>query len=71
MNHTSADDQQGATAILYGLDTIALMKRQEAELEVAEFLMLRFLLGVTRMDNQSISEGYEKFGDKRETVEMF
>lgn len=47
------------------------MKRQEAELEVAEFLMLRFLLGVTRMDNQSISEGYEKFGDKRETVEMF
>lgn len=29
------------------------MKRQEAELEV----------GVTRMDNQSISEGYEKFGD--------
>ena len=32
-----------------GLETVALTKRQEAE-EVAELKMLRFSLGVTRMD---------------------
>ena len=37
-------------AMLYGLETVALMKRQEAEMEVAELKMLRFSLGVTRMD---------------------
>ena len=37
-------------AMLYGLETVALTKRQEAELEVAELKMLRFSLGVTRMD---------------------
>ncbi|KAF7655639.1 hypothetical protein LDENG_00052670, partial [Lucifuga dentata] len=37
-------------AMLYGLETVALRKRQEAELEVAETKMLRFSLGVTRMD---------------------
>ena len=37
-------------AMLYGLDTVALTKRQEAEMEVAELKMLRFSLGVTRMD---------------------
>ncbi|RXN38888.1 Retrovirus-related Pol poly LINE-1 [Labeo rohita] len=37
-------------AMLYGLETAALKKRQEAELEVAELKMLRFSLGVTRMD---------------------
>ena len=36
-------------AMLYGLET-ALTKRQEAEMEVAEVSMLRFSLGVTRMD---------------------
>ncbi|KAF7651093.1 hypothetical protein LDENG_00116160 [Lucifuga dentata] len=36
--------------MLYGLETVALRKRQEAELEVAETKMLRFSLGVTRMD---------------------
>ena len=35
-------------AMLYGLETVALMKRQEAEM--AELKMLRFSLGVTRMD---------------------
>ena len=34
----------------YGLETVALTSRQEAELEVAEMKMLRFSLGVTRMD---------------------
>ena len=38
-------------AMLYGLETVALTKRQEAEMEVAELKMLRFSLGVTRMHN--------------------
>ena len=38
-------------AMLYGLETVALTKRQEAEIEVAELKMLRFSLGVTRMDS--------------------
>ena len=38
-------------AMLYGLETVALTKRQEAEMEVAELIMLRFSLGVTIMDN--------------------
>ena len=37
-------------AMLYGLEAVALAKRQEAEMEVAELTMLRFSLGVTRMD---------------------
>ena len=37
-------------AMLYGLETVALTKRQEAEMEVAELKMLRFSLGVARMD---------------------
>ena len=37
-------------AMLYGLETVALTKRQEAEMEVAELKMLRFSLGVTTMD---------------------
>ena len=37
-------------AMLFGLETVSLRKRQEAELEVAEMKMLRFSLGVTRMD---------------------
>ncbi|KAI5085808.1 hypothetical protein C0J45_1025, partial [Silurus meridionalis] len=37
-------------AMLYGLETVALSKRQETELEVAELKMLRFSLGVTKMD---------------------
>ncbi len=37
-------------AILYGLEVVALTKRQEKELEVAELKMLQFSLRVTRMD---------------------
>ncbi|KAK3548966.1 hypothetical protein QTP70_022654, partial [Hemibagrus guttatus] len=37
-------------AMLYGLETVSLRKRQESELEVAELKMLRFALGVTRLD---------------------
>ena len=29
-------------AMLYGLETVVLMKRQEADMEVAELKMLRF-----------------------------
>ncbi|KAK3565192.1 hypothetical protein QTP86_000998 [Hemibagrus guttatus] len=36
--------------MLYGLETVLLRKRQEADLEVAELKMLRFSLGVTRLD---------------------
>ena len=36
--------------MLYGWETVALTKRHEAEMEVAELKMLRFSLGVTRMD---------------------
>ena len=38
-------------AMLYGLKPMALTKRQEVEMEVAELKLLRFSLGVTRMDN--------------------
>ena len=56
-------------AMLYGLETVALTKSQEAELEVAELKMLRFVLGVTRMDrirNEYIrwSTQIGRFGDK-------
>ncbi|KAK3518089.1 hypothetical protein QTP70_033314, partial [Hemibagrus guttatus] len=34
----------------HGLETVSLRKRQESELEVAELKMLRFSLGVTRLD---------------------
>ena len=40
---------------LSGLE--ALRKRQEAELEVAEVQILRFSVGVMRMDRQRASEG--------------
>ncbi|KAK3515291.1 hypothetical protein QTP70_013489 [Hemibagrus guttatus] len=37
-------------AMLYGLETVSLRKRQESGLEEAELKMLRFSLGVTRLD---------------------
>ena len=37
-------------AMMYGLETVAVTKRHEAELEVAELKMLRFAMGVTRLD---------------------
>ena len=36
--------------MMSGLETVGLMKRQEANLKVAEMKNLRFALGVTRMD---------------------
>ena len=37
-------------AIVYGLDTVAVIKKQVEEMEVAEMKMLRFAMGVTRKD---------------------
>ncbi|XP_060776632.1 uncharacterized protein LOC132886093, partial [Neoarius graeffei] len=37
-------------AVMYGLETVPLTKRQEAKLEVVELRMLRFVMGVTRLD---------------------
>ena len=37
-------------AMVYGRETVVPTQRQEAEMEVAELKMLRFSLGVTRMD---------------------
>ena len=56
-------------AMLYGLETVALTKRQETEMEVAELKMLLFSLGVTRMDkirNEYIrwTAQVGKFGEK-------
>ena len=56
-------------AMLYGLEIVALTKRQEAEMEVAELKMLRFSLGVTIMDkirNEYIrgTAQVRKFGEK-------
>ena len=36
--------------VVYGLETVAPTKTQEAECEAAEMKMLRFSLGVTRSD---------------------
>ena len=37
-------------AIVYGLETVAIKKKQVKEMEVAEIKMLRFAMGVTRKD---------------------
>ena len=47
-------------AMLYGLETVALTKRQEAEMEVAELKMLRSKLGVTK-SGMSTSEGQHRW----------
>ena len=57
-------------AMLYGLETVTLTKRQETEMEVAELKKrLRFSLGATRMDkirNEYIRGTAQvgKFGEK-------
>ena len=37
-------------AMVYGLETVAVTKKQVGEMEVAEMKMLRFAMGVTRKD---------------------
>ena len=36
--------------MVYGLETVAVTKKQVEEMEVAELKMLRFAMGVTRKD---------------------
>ena len=36
--------------MVYGLETVAVTKKQVEEMEVAEMKMLRFAMGVTRKD---------------------
>ena len=36
--------------MVYGLETVAVTKKQMEEMEVAEMKMLRFVMGVTRKD---------------------
>lgn len=36
--------------MMQGLDIVALPKRQRVELEIAKLKMLRFSLGITRME---------------------
>ncbi|KAK3574608.1 hypothetical protein QTP86_011520 [Hemibagrus guttatus] len=62
-------------AMLYGLETVSLRKRQESELEVAELKMLRFSLGVTRLDrirNEYIRETAHvgRLGDKIREIRL-
>lgn len=45
-----------------GLSTVALSKRQEVEEEVAEPRMLRFSLGVTRMERIRVKEMRDSWG---------
>lgn len=45
--------------MMFGFETVALGKRQEAKPEVAELKRLRFSLGVTRTDrirNESVGQ---------------
>ncbi|KAI5606440.1 hypothetical protein C0J50_1939, partial [Silurus asotus] len=59
--------------MLYGLETVALRKRQEVELEVAELKMLRFLLGGTTKDriiNEFIREHVGRFEDNVREVRL-
>ena len=51
--------------MLYGSETVALTKRQEAEMEVAELKMLRFSLAVTRMDNTQPVSGMSRLEGRR------
>ena len=37
-------------AMVYGLETVAVTKKQVEEMEVAEMKMLKFAMGVTRKD---------------------
>ena len=39
-------------AMLYGMETVAVTKRQLEKMEVAELKMVRWALGVTRKDNK-------------------
>ena len=49
-------------AMLYGMETVAMTKRQGRKMELAEMIMLRFSLGVTRMSRFRNEEIRERLG---------
>ena len=55
-------------AMVYGLETVAVTKKQVEEMEVAEIKMLRFTMGVTRKDK--IRNEHIKSTVKVERLEM-
>ena len=55
-------------AMVYGLETVAVTKKQVEEMEVAEMKMLRFAMGVTR--NDKIRNEYIRTTVKVERLEM-
>lgn len=62
-------------AILYVLETVALTRRQETELDVTKLMMLRFLLGVSRIERirneyTSRTAQVKWFGDKAREVRL-
>ena len=54
--------------VVYGLETVAVTKKQVEEMEVAEIKMLRFAVGVTRKDK--IRNEYIRGTVKVERLEM-
>ena len=55
-------------AMVYGLETVAVTKKQVEEMKVAEMKMLRFVMGVTRKDK--IRNEYIRSTIKRERLGM-
>ena len=47
-------------AMLYGMETVPVTKRNEKQMEVAEMKILRFSLGITRLDKVKNSEVKER-----------
>ena len=61
--------------MVYGLETVAITKKQVEEMEVAEMKMLRFAMGVTRKDkirNEYIRDTVkvERLGMKMREVKL-
>ena len=54
--------------MVYGIETVAVTKKQVEEMEVAEMKMLRFSMGVTRKDK--IRNGYMRSTVKIERLGM-
>ena len=55
-------------AMVYGLETMAVTKKQMKEMEIAEMKMLRFAMGMTRKD-KVVKEVMEKVDAKETGVE--
>ena len=54
--------------MVYGLEMVAVTKRQVEDMEVAEMKIMRFAMGVTRKD--TIRNEYIRVTDKVERLEM-